>query len=389
MVIIIQGYGHFVRCAAAAGLLAACLSAFPITAAAFYLKTVAVFVVEDAPIYSKPDDSAKPVGIVSGLQTVRVIDAKEKDDSSGKDQWFEIETWLGDQWIKQDQRLINGGFKEEDRTATIVRETAVFDKPAKDALTDVRLAPQPLHVTGSLSYAPFQAVNATGANASSGIWYRIDTKLGTRWIPNPDFLEDVHANQVSYDLKLTGPEKLYPHPFVASSDVEEVQPQVVQVTGEWDHRNGPWGSVWYRLQTGHGERWVAPVHPALREYREVNDAFLLKTATRYFQEPAVNLDGKDWLDPGTYQAFEATGDWVHIRTTHGEVWVNPKRALLERPEGIVKTDETIELTQDSETFRFPLTGNCLTSRAFMLPKPCRLTKNGYPPMVRPGIIFAE
>ena len=82
-----------------------------------------------------------------------------------------------------------------------------------------------------------------------------------------------------------------------------------------------------------------------------------------------SLDEDDWLAPGTYEAFEISGEWKHIRLPQGgEVWVNPARALLERPEGIVKTNEKVELKKESTTYRYPLTGEVAHSKGFYKPQ---------------------
>ncbi|UJF36064.1 hypothetical protein [Paenibacillus hexagrammi] len=117
-----------------------------------------------------------------------------------------------------------------------------------------------------------------------------------------------------------------------------------------------------------GERWIQPASPILTDYREVKEPVQLQTETRYFQVPQLSFDENNWLKPGSYDAFEASGDWVHINTEHGQVWVNAARALLERPLGIVAVDETITLTEDTETFRYPLTGELSHIKGFYSPQ---------------------
>jgi hypothetical protein len=127
--------------------------------------------------------------------------------------------------------------------------------------------------------------------------------------------------------------------------------------------------LWLKVQTTQGERWVVPHNPTLRDYRELQDTSVqLQSTTRYFDQPNMNMDSKNWLDPGIYEAFEVAGDWMHINTVHGKVWVNPKRALLERPIGIIQTDEKIALTSDTITFRYPLTGELAHLQGYYAPQ---------------------
>lgn len=149
--------------------------------------------------------------------------------------------------------------------------------------------------------------DARSFEGGSGGWYRIQTWLGEKWLLKQALLEDIKEKPVSYNLKLTGQEHVYSYPFAVKPSEEKIEPQVVKVVAEWDNRTGP-----------------------------------------------------------------TQGDqWLKIELPQDNVWVNPKRALLERPVGIVKTDEKIALTKDTETFRYPL-----TSEPIMRHKPFKFMKNG-------------
>lgn len=342
------------------------LQAFPLSADAINAQPPKLYIAQDAPLYNQPGQG-ETVGMVSAGQNVTVLGMDKETGDWEASGWYQIDTWLGPKWVPAD-RLINGVLKTEDQIITSVTETALYDRPNRQAATGLRLSAQELKATGILPYGPLSFSNATSYNLSSGIWYRVETWLGEKWILNPPLLQNVKETPASYSMKLTAAETAYPDPFFVQEKGEALNPQVVQVIGEWDHRTGPgMGQIWYKIRLSQGERWIAPRNPVLKEYREVKETLALPTDTRYFSTPQLTYDGKDWLPAGTYEAFEASGDWVHIRTSQEQVWVNPKQAILERPLGIVPTTESVQLTKESATVRFPL-GDPAHSKGYFAPQ---------------------
>lgn len=329
-----------------------------------------IYLQQEAKLYNGPDERQPSVGALTPGQVVTVVDA-DATYSFGDDnpQWYQIETWLGRKWIKAEGAAFTGTYRKEERKATSVSEAALYDRPGS-APTAYRIAPQQLRITASFTYNTPSPVNATALLSSYQTWYEIETWMGRKWLREPSLLEDAVPEAVSYSMLLTGTETAYPSPFVVPSAAETLESQVVQVTGVWTDGYGPWQIEWLRLQLPQGERWIVPVHPVLKDYRAMNETLTLLTETRYFTQPGPSFaDASDWLPPGDYEAFEASGDYVHIRTAaQGDVWVNPSRALLERPLGIVAVDETIQLTKESQYYRFPAAGEISHPQSFYAPQ---------------------
>ncbi|UJF36065.1 hypothetical protein [Paenibacillus hexagrammi] len=204
-----------------------------------------LFVKQDTPIYNDHVGTEKPVGSISAYQSVAVLDSA----SLGGDQvWYLVETWLGPKWIKEDPEMIVGEVEALDQAITIAVETPLYDDPDMELGASFRLSPQKLHATASFSYRPLKFHSVNSFSAGSGIWYQVDTWMGKKWIANPDLLEDVHETAVSYDVKLSGTEVAYLHPYVDKLSGESIEDQVVHVAAEWDNRKGPWDHMWLKVQ---------------------------------------------------------------------------------------------------------------------------------------------
>jgi hypothetical protein len=333
-----------------------------------------VYLLDEVQLYDAPDERRPAGGALAPGQVVTVVTTDAGEFFGARiPQWYQIETWIGRKWIQAQEAMFTGTYRKENRTATMVGEAVLYDKPGASP-TVYRIAPQQVRITASFIYNTPAPANATALLSSYQYWYEIETWLGRKWIHEPSLLEDVDARPVSYTVFLTGKETVYPWPFAVPSAAETLEPQqAVRVTGEWQDGFGPWQTEWLRVQLPQGERWIAPVHPVWKDYRTMNETITLLTETRYFAQPGASLEEtSDWLPPGDYEAFEATGAYVHIRTeTHGDVWVNPSRALLERPLGIVAVDEVIQLSEDSRYYRFPAAGEISHPRGFYAPQTVR------------------
>jgi hypothetical protein len=319
-------------------------------------------------LYNDTSGKGKSVGALSPLQTLKVVGTDNETDWMRPLNWIKVKTWLGDKWIKARNIVINGQFVKTDRQVTSVHEVKLYDKPDWNAMTNNRVSPQKLRVTGQIAYGPSSFDSAMAVLNSSGTWYRISTWLGDKWIADPSLLEDVSETPVAYTIKLTGEEYTYPYPYIVESQAQKIDPLAVQVSATWESGFGPWSMLWYKAELPEGPRWVYPAHPVIADYGTVSEKVVLPTETRYFGSPQLSQDSNNWLASGTYEAFEKSGEWRRIRTPQGEVWVNPARALLERPEGIVKTNETVELPKDTATYLYPHTGEVAHAKGYYKPQ---------------------
>lgn len=331
-----------------------------------------LYLMKEAQLYNSPEAGQKPIAALSAGQVVTVVDSDVQENSRDQSpKWYLVKTWIGDKWVKADYNAIySGRYDKADRVATLAMETPLYDYPGTQA-TALRIAPQKVRITAYFDYVPASFSSATSFLMSSERWYQIDTWIGKKWIREPSLLEDIKPEPVDYQIKLLEAEKIYLMPFYDEGKSETFDPQVIQVTGTWTTGWGPGETTWLRIELPQGERWVVLTHPALTDYRTMNETITLLTETRYFDKNPWAYPSEGWLAPGEYEAFEASGDYIHIRTDQGDVWVNLSRALLERPLGIEQVDMDIQLTEDSEYFRFPAAGEISHAKGFYAPQTVR------------------
>lgn len=342
---------------------------------ALRLITAEVTILNETPIYGKPDPKSKPIGTLAPMQSLSVdrqtpeIDPPTLLTETGD--WIRVNTWLGPCWIKDNDNVIYGTLTEEAREVTIMNTAGLYHSPKSDTKTGQSLSPQKVKITAKLGYIPKNAVNAISVELSRGTWYRVQTTwMGEKWIVNPAILEDVKEMPASMQIKLTEAEMAYPVRYADDGEGEIVPPGAINVIATSTEGFGPWSTTWYKAQLPQGVRWIRPKHQILTDYREMDETVQLTTAARYFDEPMQGLDTDNnrWLPEGNYQAIEASGSWIHLETPFGPKWVNRDRILVERPEGIVPTSETVELTDETETYYFPDGESVCHTRGFFAPQ---------------------
>jgi hypothetical protein len=337
------------------------------------IKPQSVAILEETPFYDSYDNPGKPAGILSAMQglTVKEVDREWNTPCSPNPKWYLVETWLGDKWIRAGEGVMNGAKYTADSTMiTSAYEVALYDRPDAGSNTELSLSPQKLSSTGSIRFQRMQGHNALSFISGNGIWYRIETWLGEKWILSPAILEDVKEIALDDNMRLTGAETGYPLPYMQEGKEEELPAGVVKALAKWDTTSsmGPWGMTSYKIQLPNGEiRWFQPKNEVIHNYRPMDEELALLTETRYFDKPLTDYV-INWLEPGSYKAFEASGDWVHIHTPHGDKWVNPARAHLERPVGIQKTNVYITLDQETEYTQFPIIGATAQPKGFYAPQ---------------------
>ncbi|WP_168122860.1 hypothetical protein [Paenibacillus sp. HB172176] len=343
----------------------------PARAEAFTIPLERVLIIAKTELYEDPSTASKVVGAIAPFQTVKVVGRDTEEDSMEDAGWLLVSTWLGDKWIQVDERVQNGSFLKAQQSLTSVYELTLYNRPDANSRTSYRLTPQKLQANARLSYSPLTFPNATALiTAGETTWYCINTWLGEKWILNPALLEDVKEQEVSYAMKLTGDELTYPSPYQVESSAELLPAQTVSVSAIWETGFGPSSVTWYKIELPNGQRWLSPSHETIIDYASADEQLTLPTETRYFAGPLLQINSEGWLEPGTYDVFEtSSGDWKHIKLQTGStVWVNPSRALLERPVGIELTKEDVALTEETETYRYPLTGEIAHVRGFYAPQ---------------------
>jgi hypothetical protein len=337
------------------------------------IKPKSVTILQETPFYDSYDNPGEPVGVLTPIQglAVKEVDAEWDTPCSPNPKWYLVETWLGDKWIRASEGVMNGAtYTVESKMLTSVYEVALYDLPSVNTKTELSLTPQKLPSTGAIRLQQLQGSNTFSFIGGSEIWYRVETWQGEKWILNPAILEDVKETALDYNMRLTGAEMGYPLPYLQGGKEEEIPAGVVKVLAKWDTTGsmGPRGTTTYKIQLPNGEiRWIRPKNEVIHNQLSMDEEINLPTETRYFDKPLMDY-AKNWLEPGSYKSFEASGDWLHIHTAHGDKWVNPTRALLERPAGLQKTDVYIELTKETVYTQFPILGATAQPKGFYAPQ---------------------
>ncbi|KPV60918.1 hypothetical protein QJ48_02900 [Paenibacillus sp. A3] len=347
------------------------IAKYPATSYADEL-SISFVIIGETNLYAREGGGGRPLGSISPYQNVLLAPGAPFSfyDERKPEEWLKVRTWLGDRWIRDDERVLYGTYEERRKTLTLLNTERLFDRP--DARTDTgqSLAPQEIVTTAELHYGPKYVINATSASGQTGTWYQVETTwMGPKWILKPALMEDVHAKTVDYDLKLSGAEIAYEVPYDGEGKGEAVEPGIVHAIAKWQYSPQAFFIfTWYKVRLPQGERWIKPEHEVLEDYKALNEPVKLTTKTRYFEERRPSYDRNLWLEPGAYKAVQSVGDWTQLETPEGLKWVNLKRALLERPEGIVPIEETVKLTAETQTYWFPATGEMCHLKGFFTPQ---------------------
>ncbi|UJF32248.1 hypothetical protein [Paenibacillus hexagrammi] len=135
--------------------------------------------VKDAPFYAHMSKEV-PTGAVSRFQTLKVKEIV----GDGKDVWYKIDTWLGEQWMPSTDGVVVLGtidsieeIHEEpaDFDMLLTREEQLYEIPGltKASMT---LAPQTVHVLSTWD------TGQEGYRFREIIWYKIQTDQGPLWV---------------------------------------------------------------------------------------------------------------------------------------------------------------------------------------------------------------
>lgn len=104
---------------------------------------------ENTPMYSSKDTSMGMNGMISP-QDVRIVAVQEDWLTNGnvtETKWFQVETWLGQQWIQLELQQV-GNFDRVDTYLLLQQSTSLQDSPHPDSTLSFVLSPQKVHVIG-------------------------------------------------------------------------------------------------------------------------------------------------------------------------------------------------------------------------------------------------
>jgi len=313
-----------------------------------YASNQRITILIDTNLYNSASVS-QPAGRLSANQTLEI---KEIDNSTNGI-WYRVGTWLGDKWIQSSSSEAYGWLKEMNSTRTTLRAEYLEDYPNPSVTTwEKQISPQKVKVTGAIESC---FVNNMGVSTCHIDWYRINTWLGEKWLYFPKFKEDIKEQTVDFDLLLTDKEDLYTLPYEASG--EQIPAGKVKVVAQWKIENEVTSRnqevIWYKIESQDGFKWLQPKNPTKTDTTKIDQIIDLPTVAKGYDSPVVSQKSI-WIEPGKVNAFEKTGDWYHVKIANETKWVNPSRALLERPIGTVTTDKTIRISSKSATYSSPV-----------------------------------
>lgn len=196
--------------------------------------------VKEAPFYDHMSEET-PAGAVSSFQVLKV----KETVGDGRDVWYKVDTWLGEQWMpRRDGVVVLGKIESLDYNTHTLSMERIYDSPYSTDQQLVTLPPQEVHITGRYNK-----------------WYRFNSEDGkVWWLYSPLLQEEIREEAADFDMLLTREEQLYEVPYLTKAPMV-LAPQIVHVLARWD--TGQEGYrfreiVWYKIQTDQGPRWVLP-----------------------------------------------------------------------------------------------------------------------------------
>ncbi len=298
---------------------------------------------ESTPFYNHPDDSlkGKSEGLLAPQEGIRVLLA---DPGWARGHcWWKIETYLGPKWIHPEPWTVDTPPPEK---ITLFTDTPIYADKDDSVEPTAVLSPQDIQVTGAEKQWFYSN------NVEELKWVRIQTSwLGEQWVHLPvrkiGYMLPVDSYSfLDMHYLLNDPTYNGPTASRAGHMFKYWGRETVHVTGEYANVYQDTG---YRIETPFGTKYIKEQGtPVVREERMLE----LKTATPIFPIPHSPSGSAPVLPPQTVTSFERTveGSMYHIRTSWGDVWVNPE---ISEPADTVPLDGSLRLSGRHTLYQFP------------------------------------
>ncbi|MEK8126436.1 hypothetical protein WMW72_00750 [Paenibacillus filicis] len=196
-----------------------------------------------------------------------------------------------------------------DFTVTFTKQTVLYSSPQESGRTSYSLAPQTV-----------QAI------FMDGMYFKIKTSwLGEMWI-RPDWPVIFNLNVESKEVVLPSETAVYDYPY--SNVLGRLDPQTVQATASA-------AGGWLRVETSYGkETWL---HPKISAPLKTVPSTTLLEVDGYLLDAYMYPNDRSRLigeiQESHLRPFEKTaeGNWYHIQSEWGEVWVQlgPERIAID------------------------------------------------------------
>ncbi|WP_461480318.1 hypothetical protein [Paenibacillus sp. PvR053] len=301
------------------------------------------------PLYSKPDFLAPSDGALAPVQTIEV-----QAPDLAPEGWYLTKTWLGERWIFLGRGSELPVVFPKNETITLLNETALYDTPDLNTATGVRLSAQKIQTTGSLGFC-----NGGLRSNCDLTWWQVDTWLGEKWILPSEYAEKIKEKPLDAKFRTPFESPLYLLPFESRKTDEKLEVGTeVQLKAMYSYvpsRTGP--VTWYKMDTSTGERWFKDPYNTFFGVESTDEKVSIQVPFRYYSGPRLETAEPGLNEPLELTVFEKkvngwTG-WFHVRTSKGDKWVHPERALQERPPGIKETNESIHVAPSSVVSDYP------------------------------------
>gem|GEM_PF-1931062 len=312
-----------------------------------------ITVLEPVPLY---DDYTRPgtsVGAVGALQTLTVKEVVNSNTGARSAAWYLVGTWLGDKWLRGDERVVWGTYEPQEQKLTTRSELPLYGQwngPAEGSISM-----QQVRSIGHLHYCSMSGSLLEPPPECGNDAYLVETWAGPKWLMNPPLVEDLPEEAYTAEFTILEQVPFFDQPASADFNLpftlDYVQPSKVQVTARKVLNENV---IWYKIRLPEGDKWILPMGRTLDNVQPVSATIQLPTGARLCENP--NLEcffSNESAGPGAYEAAEQWNDWYLIRTDRGMKWVNPPEALRERPLGIQPANEQVQLLATTTTYRTP------------------------------------
>jgi len=255
---------------------------------------------ETEKLYEAPNRQSKVSGSVAPQEVhVRGVLLPEQDVSvtSKSTLWVQIGTWLGDRWVEVPASELSTEEYLIHRHIALLQEEPLYSSPDGSSLTGEALAPQTVF-----------------AEAGLGIYYRIETMNGPRWIRSPGKSAVYNVKPDRTEVQLPTRTPFFVSPESNQTPSGELSPQTVTAFESTE-------SGWYHIETWLGPMWLHPKLSLPDSIVQVDETATLRNKTLYLYPHAASNRLSHWAEISPAHIIERTGPWAHIEFGHYSGWV--------------------------------------------------------------------
>lgn len=209
-------------------------------------------------------------------------------------EWFRIQTWTGDRWIKPNKYVV--GRMNNDFNSILIKEThCLYNFPFDEEITTRCVSPQNL-----ISIENFH-----------GEWYKVQSWLGYKWVK---ISEGTEIDNYTNEITIVERENLYSQHDGYTKTSSSVAPQTVIAHGKY--------GKWYRIQTWLGYRRIQPTYYFEGKPTPISKQLVLEERKTLSKIPKSGYSmGASVSEGQTVTVTAEFGDYYQINSWLGPVWI--------------------------------------------------------------------